>query len=217
MRGVDHQQSGMFSYISAERRVPKDHPLRAIRVMVDAALKESSWRFDAVYASSGRPSIAPEKLLRALLLQVLYTVRSERLLMEQLDYNFLFRWFVGLNIDDPVWDVTVFTKNRERLLVGEVAECERRRENPSLKRPDRPAAPEQKSGSRKPSAKMGRGRRDERRGTVWAGAASSVCGGAEPEGGGAAIWDRPANGGEDAGVLGTAGIPAESAACAAEA
>jgi transposase len=122
MRGVDHQQSGMFSYISAERRVPKDHPLRAIRVMVDAALKESSWRFDAVYANSGRPSIAPEKLLRALLLQVLYTVRSERLLMEQLDYNFLFRWFVGLNLDDPVWDVTVFTKNRERLLVAEVAQ-----------------------------------------------------------------------------------------------
>jgi transposase len=122
MRGVDHQQSGMFSYISAERRVPKDHPLRAIRVMVDAALKESSWRFDAVYASSGRPSIAPEKLLRALLLQMIYTVRSERLLMEQLDYNFLFRWFVGLNIDDPVWDVTVFTKNRERLLVGDVAQ-----------------------------------------------------------------------------------------------
>src|SRR5580700_2475699 len=122
MRGADHQQSGMFSYISAEQRVPRDHPLRAIRVMVDAALKDSSWRFDAVYASSGRPSIAPEKLLRALLLQVLYTVRSERLLMEQLDYNFLFRWFVGLNIDDPVWDVTVFTKNRERLLVAEVAQ-----------------------------------------------------------------------------------------------
>src|SRR5258708_4317088 len=122
MRGVDHQQSGMFSYISAERRVPKDHPLRAVRVMVDAALKESSWRFDAVYATSGRPSIPPEKLLRALLLQVLYTVRSERLLMEQLDYNFLFRWFVGLNIDDPVWDVTVFTKNRERLLVVEAAQ-----------------------------------------------------------------------------------------------
>jgi len=122
MRGVDHQQSGMFSYISAERRVPKDHPLRVIRVMVDAALRESSWRFDAVYATSGRPSIPPEKLLRALLLQMLYTVRSERLLMEQLDYNFLFRWFVGLNIDDPVWDVTVFTENRERLLVGEVAQ-----------------------------------------------------------------------------------------------
>jgi transposase len=122
MRGADHQQSGMFSYISAERRVPKDHPLRAIRVMVDAALKGSSWRFDAIYASSGRPSIAPEKLLRALLLQVLYTVRSGRLLMEQLDYNFLFRWFVGLNLDAPVWDVTVFTQNRERLLVGEVAQ-----------------------------------------------------------------------------------------------
>jgi transposase len=90
--------------------------------MVDSALRESSWRFDAVYANSGRPSIAPEKLLRALLLQVLYTVRSERLLMEQLDYNFLFRWFVGLNLDDPVWDVTVFTKNRERLLVAEVAQ-----------------------------------------------------------------------------------------------
>src|SRR5712664_3627852 len=121
MRGVDHQQSGMFSYISAERRVPKDHPLRAIRVMVDAALKESSWRFDAVYATSGRPSIPPEKLLRALLLQVLYTVRSERLLMEQLDYNFLFRWFVGLNMDDAVWDPTVFSKNRDRLLNGDIA------------------------------------------------------------------------------------------------
>ena len=99
--------------------------MRAIRVMVDAALRESSWRFDAVYANrvGGRRSDAPEKLLRALLLQVLYTVRSERLLMEQLDYNFLFRWFVGLNIRrPPVWDVTVFTKNRERLLVAEVAQ-----------------------------------------------------------------------------------------------
>ena len=121
MRGVDHQQSGMFSYISAERRVPRDHPLRAIRVMVDAALKESSWRFDAVYASSGRPSIPPEKLLRALLLQMLYTVRSERLLMEQLDYNLLFRWFVGLSMDDRIWDPTVFTKNRNRLLRGHIA------------------------------------------------------------------------------------------------
>jgi transposase len=122
MRGTDHQQSGMFSYISAERRVPKDHPLRAMRATVDAALEELGLRFDETYASGGRPSIAPEKLLRALLLQVLYTVRSERMLMEQLDYNFLFRWFVGLSIDDPVWDVTVFTKNRERLLVGEVAQ-----------------------------------------------------------------------------------------------
>jgi len=122
MRGVDHQQSSMFSYISAERRVPKGHPLRAIRTMADAALGELSPRFDAIYAVDGRPSIAPEQLLRALLLQVLYTVRSERMLMEQLDYNLLFRWFVGLGIDDPVWDVTVFTKNRDRLLEGEVAE-----------------------------------------------------------------------------------------------
>jgi transposase len=122
MRGTDHEQSGMFSYISAERRVPTDHPLRAIRVMVDAALKELGPRFDALYAKSGRPSIPPEKLLRALLLQVLYTVRSERMLMEQLDYNLLFRWFVGLSMDDAVWDVTVFTKNRERLLAGEVAQ-----------------------------------------------------------------------------------------------
>src|SRR5216683_4817196 len=122
MRGADYEQSWMFSYISAERRVPKDHPLRAIRAMADTALKDLSKRFDGIYAALGRPSIAPERLLRALLLQVLYTVRSERLLMEQLDYNFLFRWFVGLNIDDPVWDVTVFTKNRERLLVGDVAQ-----------------------------------------------------------------------------------------------
>ncbi len=123
MRGADCEQSSMFSYISAERRVPKDHPLRAIRAMADAALKDLSERFDAMYAALGRPSIPPERLLRGLLLQVLYTVRSERLLMEQLDYNFLFRWFVGLSIDDPVWDVTVFTKNRDRLLAGEVAEA----------------------------------------------------------------------------------------------
>ena len=122
MRGTDHQQSSMFSCISAERRVPADHPLRALRVMADAALAQLGPAFDAIYARSGRPSIAPEKLLRALLLQVLYTVRSERLLMEQLDYNLLFRWFVGLSLDDPVWDATVFTKNRERLLEGAVAE-----------------------------------------------------------------------------------------------
>lgn len=121
MRGADHQQSGMFSYISAERRVPEDHPLRAIRAMVDVALRNLGPQFDAMYAKVGRPSIAPEKLLRALLLQVLYTVRSERMLMEQLNYNLLFRWFVGMNIDDPVWDVTVFTKNRERLLAAGVA------------------------------------------------------------------------------------------------
>ncbi len=122
MRGRDRQQSSMFSYVSAEPLVPKDHPLRPVRVMADAALGELGAHFDEMYASGGRPSIAPEKLLRALLLQVLYTVHSERMLMEQLDYNFLFRWFVGLNLDDPVWDVSVFTKNRERLLAGEVAQ-----------------------------------------------------------------------------------------------
>ena len=121
MRGTDKQQSGMFSYISAERRVPEDHPLRAIRVMVEVALRNMWPQFEAMYAKVGRPSIPPEQLLRALLLQVLYTVRSERMLMEQLDYNLLFRWFVGLNLDDPVWDATVFTKNRERLLRGAVA------------------------------------------------------------------------------------------------
>jgi len=123
MRGAEYEQSSMFSYISAERRVPKDHPLRAIRTMADAALKELDQRFEGMYAAMGRPSIPPERLLRALLLQVLYTVRSERLLMEQLDYNLLFRWFVGLSIDNPVWYVTVFTKNRDRLLEAEVAEA----------------------------------------------------------------------------------------------
>ena len=107
MRGTDYQQSGIFSYISAEKRVPKDHSLRAVRAMVDVALRNMGAQFDAMYAKVWRPSIPPEKLLRALLLQVLYTVRSERMLMEQLDYNLLFRWFVGMNIDDPVWDVTV--------------------------------------------------------------------------------------------------------------
>jgi transposase len=122
MRGAEREQSSMFSYISAERRVPKDHPLRAVRAMADAALKQLDQRFAGMYAATGRPSIPPEQLLRALLLQVLYSLRSERLLMEELDYNFLFRWFVGLSIDDPVWDVTVFAKNRDRLLKGEVAE-----------------------------------------------------------------------------------------------
>jgi transposase len=122
MRGTDRQQSSMFSYISAEQRVPKDHPLRAIRVMVDTALSELQAQFEAMYAQGGRPSIPPEKLLRALLLQLLYTVRSERQLMEQLDYNLLFRGFVGLSMDDPVWDVSVFTKNRERLLDAELAQ-----------------------------------------------------------------------------------------------
>src|SRR5271170_4330719 len=112
MRGADHQQSGMFSYISAEKRVPQDHPLRTIRAMLDAALRNMGPQFEAVYAKVGRPSIAPEKLLRALLLQVLYTVRSERMLMEQLNYNLLFRWFVGMNVDDAVWDVTVHQESR---------------------------------------------------------------------------------------------------------
>src|SRR5467141_2089014 len=122
MRGHDEQTGHMFSYLSPEQRVPVDHPLRAIRQMTDRVLARLSQKFTHMYSTIGRPSIAPEKLLRALLLQVLYTVRSERLLIEQLDYNFLFRWFVGLSIDDPVWDATVFTKNRERLLEGEVAE-----------------------------------------------------------------------------------------------
>jgi transposase len=123
MRGDDLRQDAMFSYISPERRVPADHPLRPIRRMVDEVLKGLSRRFDSLYSTTGRPSVAPEKLLRTLLLQVLYTVRSERLLLEQLDYNLLFRWFVGLNMDDPVWDATVFSKNRERLLKGEVAQA----------------------------------------------------------------------------------------------
>jgi transposase len=122
VRGNDEQQSAMFSYISAERRVPKDHPLRLIRTIVDKALVALSPTFNKMYSQVGRPSIAPEKLLRALLLQILYTLRSERQLMEQLDYNLLFRWFVGLNMDDPVWDATTFCKNRDRLLEGEVAE-----------------------------------------------------------------------------------------------
>jgi transposase len=121
MRGKDEQQLDVFSYISPEQRVPQDHPLRPLRAMTDEALQQLQPRFNRLYAKTGRPSIAPEKLLRALLLQVLYSMRSERMLMEQLDYNLLFRWFVGLNMDDSVWDVTVFTKNRERLLDGDIA------------------------------------------------------------------------------------------------
>jgi transposase len=122
MRGNDEQQGAVFSYLNPEERIPADHPLRAIRTMLDRALKELSVHFEALYARRGRPSIPPEKLLRALLLQVLYSLRSERQLMEQLDYNLLYRWFVGLNPDDAIWDVTVFTKNRERLLQGEVSQ-----------------------------------------------------------------------------------------------
>src|ERR1035438_4119716 len=123
MRGKDEQQLDVFSYISPEQRVPQDHPLRSLRAMTDEALQQLQPRFNSLYAKTGRPSIAPEKLLRALLLQALYSVRSERMLMEQLDYNLLFRWFVGLNMDDGIWDVTVFTKNRERLLDGDIAEA----------------------------------------------------------------------------------------------
>jgi transposase len=123
MRGNDEQQLDVFSYINPEQRVPQDHPLRPLRVMTDEALQQLRPRFNSLYAKTGRPSIAPEKLLRALLLQALYSVRSERMLMEQLNYNLLFRWFVGLNMDDAIWDVTVFTKNRERLLDGDIAEA----------------------------------------------------------------------------------------------
>jgi transposase len=122
MRGVDLQQAAMYSYLSPEERVPSTHPLRPIRQLVDRVLAGMSETFDAMYSPIGRRSVAPEKLMRALLLQVLYTVRSERMLMEQLDYNLLFRWFVGLNLDDQVWDVTVYTKNRDRLLKAEVAQ-----------------------------------------------------------------------------------------------
>jgi transposase len=123
MRGADQHQAAIFSYVSPEDRVPADHPLRVIRALVDPILVALSPRFDTLYASGGRPSIPPEQLLRALLLQVLYTIRSERQLMEQLDYNILFRWFVGLNLDDPIWVPTVFTKNRDRLLRGNIAEA----------------------------------------------------------------------------------------------
>jgi len=122
MRGEDEKQQDMFSYVSPEQRVPADHPLRAVRDMVDQILKEMSPRFARLYSDVGRPSIAPERLLRALLLQIFYTVRSERLLVEQLNYNLLFRWFVGLNMDEEVWNHAVFSKNRERLLNEEIAE-----------------------------------------------------------------------------------------------
>jgi transposase len=123
MRGSDVNQNGMFSYLSPEDRVPMDHPLRETRRMSDEALRKLSPRFGRLYSRLGRSSIAPEKLLRALLLQVLYSIRSERLLMEQLQYNLLFRWFVGLNMDEAVWVPTVFSKNRERLLQGDIAQA----------------------------------------------------------------------------------------------
>jgi transposase len=121
MRGIDHQQADMFSYLSPEQRVRKNHPLRAVRTVTDEILGRMSPLFDAMYAEVGRPGIPPEKLLRAQLLQMLYSVRSERLLMEEIDYSILYRWFVGLNLDEKVWDATTFTKNRDRLLEADVA------------------------------------------------------------------------------------------------
>src|ERR1700737_3282724 len=121
MRGIDNQQSAAFSYLSPEDRVPADHPLRPIRKMIDTALLKLSPIFNRIYSSTGRPSIAPEKLLRALLLQILYSIRSERMLMEQLDYNLLFRWFVGMDMDEAIWVPTVYSKNRDRLLEGDIA------------------------------------------------------------------------------------------------
>jgi transposase len=123
MRGDDRQQAVMWSYLSPEQCVPADHPLRPIRAIAGTILAELSPAFAKLHSPAGRPSIPPEKLLRALLLQVLYSTRSERLLMEQLDYNLLFRWFVELNMDDAIWDPTVFTKNRERLLAGDIAQA----------------------------------------------------------------------------------------------
>ena len=122
MRGDDNQQEGMFSYISPEKRVPADHPLRPIRKMVDEILKEMSPQFAKLYSEVGRPSIAPERLFRSLLLQIFYSVRSERMLIEQLQYNLLFRWFVGMEMDEAVWNHAVYSKNRERLLNEEIAE-----------------------------------------------------------------------------------------------
>ena len=123
MRGSDQPQSVMFSYVLLEDRVPADHPLRPIREVTNRVLTRLSRRFARLYSKTGRPSIPPEYLVRALLLQLLYTIRSERMLVEQLQYNLLFRWFVGLEMDDAVWDATTFSKNRDRLLRGEVAEA----------------------------------------------------------------------------------------------
>jgi transposase len=121
VRGGDNRTGKLFSYVDLEARVRRDHPLRAIRTMVDEVLRALSPEFDRMYARQGRPSIAPEKLLRAQMLQMLYSVRSERLLMEEIDYSILFRWFIGLNLDEEVWDATTFTKNRDRLLEADVA------------------------------------------------------------------------------------------------
>jgi transposase len=121
MRGRFRDQGGLFSYLSPEQRVPPDHPLRRVQPLVRAVLRELSPSLGRLYAREGRPSVAPERLLSALLLQVFYGIRSERQLIEQLDYNLLYRWFVGLAPDEPVWDATTFSKNRERLERGEIA------------------------------------------------------------------------------------------------
>ncbi len=121
MRGSDERSGELFSYVDLEKRVRADHPLRAIRVLTDSALEALSGDFAALYSGLGRPSIAPEMLLRAMLLQAFYSVRSERQLMERLEFDLLFRWFVGLGMDDPVWDHSTFSKNRDRLLDGEIA------------------------------------------------------------------------------------------------
>jgi transposase len=121
VRGADVQQSGLFSYVSLEERVPANHPLRGVRALLNEALETMHRDFERVYAEGGRASIPPERLVRALILQVLYSIRSERLLCEQLDYNLLFRWFVGLSVDEPIWDHSTFTKNRERLIEAKVA------------------------------------------------------------------------------------------------
>jgi transposase len=121
MRGTDSKQEAMFSYVSPEARIPLKHPLRPVKAMVSEALAQMDRKFEKLYSQTGRPSIAPERLIRALLLQVLYTIRSERLLVEQLEYNLLFRWFVGLSVDEPVWDHSSFSKNRDRLLEADIA------------------------------------------------------------------------------------------------
>jgi transposase len=118
---MDQRRDTLFSYVRPDSRVPQNHPLRPIRRITDIALASLSDRFDRLYSEIGRPSIAPERLLRALLLQAFYSIRSERQLMEQLDYNLLFRWFVGLSVDEPVWDASVYSKNRDRMLEGEIA------------------------------------------------------------------------------------------------
>jgi transposase len=121
MRGTDRHSGALFSYVDLEARVPAEHPLRSIRALVNTALGKLDERFTGLYSSEGRPSIAPERLIRASLLQLFYSIRSERQLMERMDFDLLFRWFVGLGIDDPVWDHSVFTKNRDRLLTTEIA------------------------------------------------------------------------------------------------